>query len=494
MSPPDAGVAWAGQAAAEPPPVEKQKDELEGRIGAALRASAQATSPFAVDSLGTSVRPNPIETRLRIGPEVRFGPFGLLADIETSTGAVSGLPPSELVGERTAHPSLEAVNLREAYLEYRAKTWVVRAGQQASSWGLGLVANPGTHDFAPGEGFGDVRYGDSSYRALLAGRPLYGLGGAWRAIEPAVAADMVVKDDTADYWNAGDRALQGVVAVRFKVDDDRHVGVYTVVRHQRSAHPEDTRGTDAFVVDLAGKWQWKRSDDQVLRAGVELVSISGTSSMAQSETAPVQQIRQFGAALKLAMRAFRLEYYVDAGYASGDQNPYDDKLEGFRFDPDYHVGLILFDEVLGYQSARSSVRGSNPALVGVPPSGVDLLPTRGSVSGAAYLFPRLRYALAEWADVYGGPLVALSTARLTDPYSTRVAGGGSLNALGGRPGGFLGAELDVGAQARFKPHPAMVVSATLEAGLLLPGSAFANEAGGILGPVMVGRARLGVSL
>ncbi|MHB8877447.1 MAG: hypothetical protein ACYC8T_27460, partial [Myxococcaceae bacterium] len=405
----------------------------------------------------------------------------------------AGLPPEELVGERTAHPALTALKLRELYFEARGKTWLLRAGQQAANWGLGIVANSGSNDPAAGEGFGDARYGDSSYRLMIAGRPLFALGGAYRALEPVLAADMVVRDDTADYW-AGDRALQGIVALRFKVDEDRHLGVYTVLRHQRSSRAEDTRGTDAFVLDFAGKWQWKKDDDTLFAAGFEVVSISGSSSMARSDTAPVQQLRQFGGALKSTLRLCALQFYLDAGYATGDQNPFDDSLEGFRFDPDYHVGLVLFDEVMGYQSARSSVRATDSALVGLPPDGAELLSTRGAVTGAAYLFPRVRYGVTGWLDVYGGPLFAIATAKLTDPFATRVGGGDPVNALGGTPGGYLGTELDFGAQARFKPHPAVQVTTTAEAGLLLPGSAFSTASGGVMGPVGVGRLRLGVNL
>jgi hypothetical protein len=493
----DAGTvvlsAPAAEAVAGAPKAEPQGDELEGKISAALRIAGQRTSAFPVDQAKNQVESNPLETRLRIEPEVRYGPFGLVADLETTTGALAGLPPAELVGDRTAHPALSALELRELYLEVKGKTWLLRAGQQAANWGLGIVANPGTRDPAPGEGFGDARFGDSSYRVMAAGRPFFSQGGGWRGLELVAAADMVVKDDTADYW-AQDRALQGVLAVSYKEDDARSIGVYAVLRRQRSALAEDTRGTDAFVVDFAGKWRWSKHEGRAFMAGFEVVSISGSTTMARSVTAPVQQLRQFGAALKASWQTCSWQVYLDAGYASGDHNPYDDRAEAFRFDPDYHVGLVLFDEVMGYQSARAGVLASDPSVVGVAPDGVNLVPSRGAVTGAAYLFPRVRHAFAEWFDVYGGPLFAFSTAKLTDVYATRIAGGVPTNALGGAPGNYLGTELDIGAQARFHPHPAVLITATAEAGLLVPGDAFNTPSGGVLGPVGLGRLRLGVSL
>ena len=46
------------------------------------------------------------------------------------------------------------------------------------------------------------------------------------------------------------------------------------------------------------------------------------------------------------------------------------------------MGLILFDEVLGHQTARAGIRAADPALVGVPPEGADLIGTRGAITGA----------------------------------------------------------------------------------------------------------------
>jgi hypothetical protein len=154
------------------------------------------------------------------------------------------------------------------------------------------------------------------------------------------------------------------------------------------------------------------------------------------------------------------------------------------------VGLVLFDQVLAYQSARSSVRASDPNLVGVAPEGADLLGTGGAVTGAWYLFPRVKVAVNEVLDVYGGPLFAFTTARLTDPFNTRINGGTSLNSLGARPGNYLGTELDVGVQFRFRPLEDLLLTATAEGGLLLPGDALAMPGGGLMGPVGFGRIRI----
>ncbi len=465
-------------------------DDLELALEGGLRVNALAMQSFAIDSASSSVRPNPFDTRVRLEPLVRFQRLTVKADLDFADGAISDMPGAEVALGETSHPDLKLFELREAYLAYRGDTWLARVGKQASQWGLGIVANGGMKDAAPGE-FGQSRYGSLVWRGIVAGRPFFSLGGNWRALEPAIAVDLIDRDNTAEYA-LGDRALQGVFALRFKQDDEHSVGVYAVYRHQRPAgHAFDDswRATDAYVADVAGNWQWKLGDGTFRLAG-EAALITGTSSMARTDIAPQSAIQQLGAAIKAGYRVDSLEGLLDAGYASGDQNPYDDKLQAFRFDPNYHVGVVLFSEVMAYQTARTAARAIDPEISGVPQDGVQLLPSRGGISGASYLNPRVRYAVSPALDVYGGPLFAWTTARLTDPFNTRLAGGEIRNSLNGSPGGYLGTELDVGAQGRYRVTDGVQLAVTLEAGWLVPGSAFADASGNTLPPIAAGNLRL----
>ncbi len=469
------------------------EDEVSGRIGAAVRVSYQRTTVFPVDDTGVKVFNNPFETRLRVNPEVHFRGFGFAAEADAAAGALLGLPADGIFASRTPHPAFNALELRQLFVEYKWKTGVFRVGQQLSQWGLGILANGGSHDPDPGE-FGQQHFGSLTYRALLAGRPLFNLGGVFRAIEPIIAADLIVRDGTAELAK-GDEAFQGVFALRFNKDADHNFGLYAVYRHQRARNVTDNaRATDVVVIDFAGRWQFLKTDYRALNVGIEVAGITGTTTQGRNDNAPVLTVKQVGAAAKLSYRRGRAEVYLDWGFASGDQNPGDDKLENFRFDRDYKVGLVLFDEVLGWQSARSSFRAADPNLLGEPPEGVELAPTGGAVTSAWYLFPRVRYGIREWFDVYGGPLFAISTARLTDPFNSRIGGGTSINYLGGSPGGYLGTELDIGAQVRWKPIDMLLISVTFEGGLLVPGDAFRTRADTVMAPVGVARLRLSASL
>ena len=469
------------------------EDDVSGRIGASLRVSYQRTSTFPADDMGTKVVNNPFETRLRVNPEVHFRGFGFAAEADTAAGAIFGLPPEGLFAARTSHPPFNALELRQLYVEYKWKTGIFRAGQQFSHWGLGILANAGGRDAEAGD-FGQQHFGSLSYRAMLAGRPLFNLGGRFRAIETILAADLVVRDNTAEL-SKGDEAFQGVFALRFNVDPDHNFGIYAVYRRQRARLVTDgARATDVVAIDFAGRWQFLRTDFRVLTVGFEIAGITGTTTQGRNDVAPQLDVRQLGAAAKLSYRRGRMQFYLDGGYASGDHNPGDDRNESFRFDRDFKVGLVLFDEVIGWQSARSSFRAADPGLLGEPPEGVELAPSGGAVNSAWYVFPRVRFGIREWLDVYGGPLFAMSTARLTDPFNSRIGGGTPINYLGGSPGNYLGTELDLGAQARWKPIEMLLLSLTFEGGLLLPGDAFRTAAGGVMGPVGVARLRLAASL
>jgi hypothetical protein len=480
--------------AAPPAPAKDPDDEVQGKIGVWARVAFSAVSPVPVDDLGNQVRNFPLETRLRLAPEVHFKGFGFLAEADAATGVVVGGPDRELVGERTSERPFQPVELRQLYLQYKWKSGVFRVGQQTSNWGLGLLANSGSKDAEPGD-FGMVRYGSLNWRALLAARPFYHLGGMWRAIEPVLAADLVFDDSNARYLE-GDRAFQGVFALRFAQDNDNYAGVYVAVRRQRREGVTDGgRATDVVALDFAAKWQFFKKEDRVLNLGFEIVTINGTTTQARNENADVLQVHQWGMAGKLNWKMKRGGFHFDFGYASGDQNPSDDRIESFRMDRDYKVGLILFDEILGHQTARAGVRASDPMLVGVAPEGADLIGTRGAITGAWYLFPRIKLSPTEWFDVWGGPLFAFSTAKLTDPFQTRLQGGISHNALGGTPGSYLGTELDLGVQARWNPHEKVTVTFQIEGGLFLPGDAFVGaDNQTIMPPVGLGRAKVAVNL
>lgn len=467
--------------------------DITAALAASARISYEGATPFPLDDKSAPTTIAPLMTRVRVTPEIHLKGFGLIGEADTASGAIIGTPSKALVGDRVPYPPISALDLRKLYLEYKWNSGAFRVGLQTQSWGLGMLANDGAKDPEAGD-FGQQQFGNTTYRALLAVRPLFNLGGTFKAFETALAADLINRDNLSEF-SRGDRAFQGVLALRFNKDPENNFGIYGVYRAQTNVNVTDGgKQTNVFVVDAAGKWEFFKRRNRALKVGFEALTISGTTTQARNENAALLKVQQFGAAAKVSYKANRLTLLADWGFASGDQNPGDDRLENFRFDRDFKVGLVLFDHVMAYQSARSSVRASDPNLVGIAPEGADLLGTAGSITGVWYLFPRIKYGLFDWLDVYGGPLFAFSTARLADPFNTRIGGGTAINSLGGRPGLYMGTEVDLGVQARYRPIPELLITATGEGGLFLPGDAYTLPTGGVMGPVGFGRIRLSIAL
>ncbi len=466
---------------------------LELRVNAAARLAQTVTTPVLLDELGTSSRQTPFETRLRLAPELKYRGLSLVSEFDVVTGALSGIPPATLVASRVPTPAFHAADLRQLYVQYAWRSGALRVGQQTSQFGLGMLANAGARDSEAGD-FGMQHGGTVALRALLAGRPLLGRSEWLSALEPFAAFDLVVRDGTADLVQ-GDRAFHGILGLRFNVDERNVLGLTMLYRNQRRMNgTPGERSTDAFVADLSGRWTVWEGIGRSLDLGAEVAVITGSTTQSRSDTAAVLDVRQLGMVAKANYRARRFGVLFDAGYASGDQNPYDTQLNNFRFDRDYKVGLVLFDQVLAYQSARTGWRASDPQLVGVAPEGVDLLPTGGAITGAWFLFPRAVLRPTDWLDLYGGPLFAFTTATLVDPFTTRLNGGAPINSLGARAGSFLGTELDLGASVHFSPAKYLKVTAVVEGGLLLPGDAFRKAGGGVMDPIGMGRLRLTLAL
>jgi hypothetical protein len=169
----------------------------------------------------------------------------------------------------------------------------------------------------------------------------------------------------------------------------------------------------------------------------------------------------------------------EVGYASGDADPNDGTEKRFSFNPNYKVGLVLFDEVMRWQTARAATAAMDPLLQNGnrPTPGVDLLPSNGGVFGAQYINPTMIVRPRRWLDLKAGMVVAQTTADYVDPYRVAV-NGAYTNYRGGNPRRHdLGVELDAGIEARIPLEYKMTLALGAQGGVLFPGGALANDIG-----------------
>lgn len=173
--------------------------------------------------------------------------------------------------------------------------------------------------------------------------------------------------------------------------------------------------------------------------------------------------------------------YFEFDYASGDADPEArTTLSQFRFSEDTNVGLLMFDHVLRFQTARSALAATEIAqrlgAVSFPTERID---TRGAFTNAMAIFPQIDFRPHDTVLFRGGVLVAWAPAAVNDPVQSLLQRDGQeieddlVNFVGGKPGTFYGTELDARFQWRFVEHFAL----DLEAAVLFPGDALEDENG-----------------
>ncbi|MEZ4268010.1 MAG: hypothetical protein R3F39_16720 [Myxococcota bacterium] len=360
--------------------------------------------------------------------------------------------------------------LREMWLQVPVGIGVLRVGRMPSNWGLGLLANGGDEEASP---FNDVTHGDIVNRAVLIARPLqpFKLGRASKALHLVLGADLVERDELTNRED-GDRAWQVVGALLWR-EAKLDLGVYV-------AHRDLKRDNDATIkataVDAYGKWRGDVTERYQLETAFEGAAIFGTTDEFRFDGAPKElDIRQFGLVARATLTDLGgpMDYRLELGFASGDNDAQDGTLRAFRFDPAYKASMILFDEVLGRASARGYDRVTDPGLSGTPPPGIERSPTQGAVTNAVYLAPVVG-ATGLDGKLRGmvGALFAFAPGDVVDPYAAATAGGFNRSAWGkSNAHGFLGWEGQLGAEFRVKHGKHVVASVGAQYGVFVPGAA-----------------------
>jgi hypothetical protein len=367
---------------------------------------------------------------------------------------------------------------------------------------MGIIANDGDHPTL----FGDYRGGARVERLLFATKP----AGRESPFTVAIAGDLVFKDANADLTE-DERAFQGVLAAFYQDERDNMIGFYGVYRRQDQdsrAVPgrEFEESLNAYVLDSAGRFNAKIPGTRGFVFGeYEVVYLFGDTSIVRTiqQTAENERedIRSFGAATRLGATTTKGQgderwgnfvAQLEWGWASGDADPNDGVTRRFRFDPNHNVGLILFDEVLHWKTARASSSAQDPELTQRANPGADLLPSNGSVFGATYLNPTVVFRPVRELDLKAGAVIAQTTADFVDPVQVATSGR-FVNYDGGDSKSHdLGIELDAGVEYRLPLDYGMILQLGLEGGVFFPGNAFADENGNRMATQYIGVGALGL--
>jgi hypothetical protein len=455
-------------------------------------------SPLRIDAEGNEIGEGfTVAGRVRWNPELAFGndqSVRLVGMVDVANGRwASGTTDDPVVRDiidngqppiATEFQGLGVVDPRELYVEWTSQYGVLRFGQQAFGWGLGLVSNDGNNK----DRFGDLEFGNDGdgsivERLLFATKPLANMHTTARDLIVAIGADLVYRDPNASLVD-GDLAGQGILVMRWEPrrSPGAYLGGYVAYRHQRSADDGDAIAGDdqlqVIVGDIAGRGYRYLNPKLALMGAFEGVIVGGRTTFLRGDH-PEHRVLQGG----VAARGFIGNPSgwlagLDAGWFSGDSNPDDDQQNGFDAAPGYTAGLLLFPFLRGWQSARSARRAEDPLLSGEPPNGVQYLPSEGRVGNVLFVQPKARWAIAERFELWGGPLLAASSSTMLDPLAARLAGGAPSNAFEGEVDSrLLATELDLGVRTQYGFRN-FWLQAGVQGGVLFPGPAL-DDADGV---------------
>ncbi len=367
-------------------------------------------------------------------------------------------------------------NPRHLYLEALLPFGLLRAGQMGSMWGMGMLANDGDQDPV----FGTVFGGDIVERVLFATKPFYKLNNEYiKDFVLAIAGDLVFDDITAKLYK-GDLAWQAVVALRWSWKK-QSAGFYFVYRNQTK---KDDRKLEIYAIDFTAHLAMDFIHNLEGYVEAETVYITGETTLARSILYPGgHDVSQFGIVGRLGLKWLEtINFWLELGYASGDSNAYDDSIKQLTMDPSRKVGLILFPEVLAWQSARGAVLAGHDEITGQDNPGIELLPSNGGVSGSFYFNPVLRAKPLKWLEANVGLVVARASTYLISAWEQKSHGAPAGYLGGSASQTNLGVELD-GSLWFHIPVKYVGLSAGVEAGYFWPGKYFSDSAGNTMDDV-----------
>lgn len=379
--------------------------------------------------------------------------------------------------------SQEQVRFRKLFGDVVLPIGLLRIGRQSANTGQGIQASDG--DGRPNR-FGFSRQGNLVDRVLFATKPLE----AFKAKEDrdtsedrgmilALAYDRWVTDDVHLF---GDDVQQFDVAVRYSAPQlgplrDFFVGGYFV-------HRWDTVN-ETSVNSFGGKLMTKIGDFNITHETA--ANVGATKEIAEAykyitnDVVKSQDIFQVGSRTVVRYDKPKFTAYLELDYASGDEDPNNNTpLTQFVYAEDSNVGLLLFEHVLSYQTARVAAAGNELIRrLGATNFPTDSIWTRGSFTNSIAFFPQLDFRPVKGLLIRGGALFAWAAAPVANPIGSLLARDGLtikddlVNFNGGKPGDYWGTELDGRISYRYLDHFLF----DLEGAVLFPGNALRNADG-----------------
>ncbi len=483
----------------------------ELRVDGDYRLRFADNTNLTLDDQGTKLNQQTwFEQRLRLTP-VLVAPeeIEIESQFDIFAGLFAGDTAPYFLGlgwtGRSQQDSLQLTgfDFRALFVAFKLPYGNIKFGQMPFDWGMGLMWSSGNE--VETIDFGDQRFGDIVERIQFSNKPFDFLGPRnplSRNLSFLIGGDLVYRDRLASLvekngggleW--GDQALQYFLGLDYNEGESTRVGLIAVRRWQSFAR--NAGDLHQWTFDLFARHAEPIEElDAVLTLELEAAASNGGTTHSQGFAAPGDvSIAQGGGAMRARLAFPEIEGELEGGYASGDANPFDASENGFSFNRDYKLSLVLWDEVMLFQTQNGAARLASASNGAHPVNGVDLIPTEGAVTDALYLKPTVRWSPGFFLGKVrftGALLWAVAPAPVVDVYSSLLRST-PLNAFGAAAGRDYGLELDGAVTFRdrfFNNRLALELGA--QYGILFPGDVFDRPDGSKMGKAVAAKLRLGI--
>ena len=432
--------------------------------------------------------------QLRIKPDLNINEKVSLSIDVLGLSGVFGNNPGNILSMSTSDTYADII-LKRAYMKVMLPAGVLMAGRMPSHFGLGIFSNDGDH---PVE-FGDTNIDNTYDRILFATKPL----GKNSSLLVALFYDKLVESEhlpalegtiSTDIGDSKDDINDWGLVVKYGLNNflgKLKMGFYFLNRWQSSTD------TNLYIPDVYVSWS-----KNIFHAAFELAFINGKTSsipvfLNNLIKKPSIDISSFGGVLDIGAKLKPLDdLYMEVGYASGDKpgaEAFDDlRYSQFSIDRNHEVGLLLFQYAYSYFTSAKAAAAVQylqqnetnlkalQTFNGLSDTYVDeyisyvhlLMPSRGSISNAFYIFPVVRYKPVDSLLLKFAVLGAWVTGKDHRVETNRV-----VSVVNGAPvyahGSNYGWEFDLGVSLFYTKN----VTLGIQGGYLIPGDIFQKPDG-----------------
>lgn len=345
----------------------------------------------------------------------------------------------------------ETLLVTQLYLTYDFEFTTVIAGRAPLNFGLGLTHNSG-------DGLFDHWYDN---RDLIAAEFVMGNLVFTPIFAKVSEGELDIGDDVRDYifrLDYDNPETETGFGIMYQV---RRAGLagndFPIAAIDAAAGTAPSEGFEGENINFFFKRGWD-TFNFALEGGFS----KGNTGFKDSNNADISR-DGFGVAIEMNYQAQGSEWSWDllTGFASGDDPSTTNKVEGFFFDRNYDVGILLFNHVLGQFDALNSSLARDTTLnlqnSAINNGNAGSVPDVEVLTSAVYFAPGFNKKMNDrWS--WGGRLIY---AVLTEDTAT-------VNNVSTKIESDLGIEIDFNLQ--FKPHERFTW--ITEVAAFLPGKAF----------------------